>query len=185
MQALHSVDPITNVPEPAIAPCKVALGAGFGWLIRDYHGRKLVSHAGSTGAIIALVPEEKLGVVVLTNLAAGVHSMVMYDLLDRMLGIPRAWTNREFIEAVLDEYEKPRDAEYARLDRERRADMRPHGPLIQYTGTYASDLVGLSPIPLLLQSKRGYDRRRNNRGEGPPCRSWTTPTPRPCWPTRS
>jgi CubicO group peptidase (beta-lactamase class C family) len=142
MQALHSVDPITNVPEPPIAPCKVALGAGFGWLIRDYHGRKLVSHAGSTGAIIALVPEEKLGVVVLTNLATGVHSMVMYDLLDRMLGMPRAWTNREFIEAVLDEYEKPRDAEYARLDRDRRAHMKPHGPLSQYTGTYASDFVG-------------------------------------------
>ena len=138
--ALHSVDPITNVPEPPIAPCKVALGAGFGWLIRDYHGRKLVSHAGSTGAIIALVPEEKLGVVVLTNLAAGVHSMVMYDLLDRMLGIPRAWTNREFIDAVLDEYEKPRDAEYAGLYRERRAHLKPHGPLSQYTGTYASDL---------------------------------------------
>ena len=79
-----------------------------------------MSHAGSTGAMIALVPEEKLGVVVLTNLAVGVHSMVMYDLLDRMLGIPRAWTNREFTEAVLDEYEKPRHAEYARLDRERR-----------------------------------------------------------------
>jgi hypothetical protein len=31
-----------------------------------------------------------------------------------MLGMSRALTNREFIEAVLDEYEKPRDAEYAR-----------------------------------------------------------------------
>jgi CubicO group peptidase (beta-lactamase class C family) len=142
MQALHAVDPITSVPEPAIAPCKVALGAGYGWLIRDYHGRKLVSHAGSTGAVIALVPEEKLGVVVLTNLAAGVHSMVMYDLLDRVLGIPRAWTNRTFIEAVLDEYEKPRDALYARLEAERRADRKSHGPLSEYAGTFASDLLG-------------------------------------------
>ena len=29
MQALHSVDPITNVPEPPIAPCKVALARGL------------------------------------------------------------------------------------------------------------------------------------------------------------
>ncbi len=125
MQALHSVDPITSVPQPAIAPCKVALGAGYGWLIRDYHGRKLVSHAGSTGAIIALVPEEMLGGVVLTNWLATRRSLrwSSYDLLDRMLGMPRGLDQpRVHRGRARRRYEKPRTtAEYARLDRERRA----------------------------------------------------------------
>jgi hypothetical protein len=37
---------------------KFLFGAGLGWHIRDYRGRKLVQDAGSTGSLIGLVAEE-------------------------------------------------------------------------------------------------------------------------------
>ncbi|HYG57994.1 MAG TPA: serine hydrolase domain-containing protein [Symbiobacteriaceae bacterium] len=43
---------------------------GFGWMSTNFHGRRAVFHAGGTGghqAMIALLPEENLGVVVQAN----------------------------------------------------------------------------------------------------------------------
>ncbi|MGH9902442.1 MAG: serine hydrolase domain-containing protein, partial [Pyrinomonadaceae bacterium] len=43
---------------------------GLGWFLTDYHGRKVVSHGGGLDGMIsqvAMMPEENLGVVVLTN----------------------------------------------------------------------------------------------------------------------
>src|SRR5205807_3855040 len=44
---------------------------GLGWFLQDYRGRKLVEHGGNIdgmSAMVAMLPEEKLGLVVLTNL---------------------------------------------------------------------------------------------------------------------
>jgi CubicO group peptidase (beta-lactamase class C family) len=41
---------------------------GFGWLLFDHRGFKRVSHGGGTGTYITRFPEEKLTVIVLTNL---------------------------------------------------------------------------------------------------------------------
>ena len=59
-----------------------------------------MQHAGSTGGLIGLVPEEKLGVVVLTNFGGGIQTVMMHDAIDRVLGFRRTWSNREFIEAT-------------------------------------------------------------------------------------
>ena len=65
---------------------------GFGWVISNYRERKLVEHAGSIagfGAVIALVPEERLGIVLLSNLEfrASQTSLLplKFHLLDRFL----------------------------------------------------------------------------------------------------
>lgn len=44
---------------------------GFGWMIHDYRGKTLVEHGGAVDGMragIAMMPEEKLGIVVLTNM---------------------------------------------------------------------------------------------------------------------
>ncbi|HEX2210967.1 MAG TPA: serine hydrolase domain-containing protein, partial [Longimicrobium sp.] len=44
---------------------------GLGWFMQDYRGRKLAMHTGSIdgmSALVAMVPEERLGLVVLINL---------------------------------------------------------------------------------------------------------------------
>jgi hypothetical protein len=142
MQALHSVVPLKNISEPNLAYAKIAYGAGFGWLVRDYRGRKLVMHDGSTGTVIGLMPEERTGVVVLTNLGCGVQFMVMHDIFDRLLGIPRTWTNRDFIAHVIDDDQKSIDAEEARIGRERKEQLKPKFDLKSYEGTYESELYG-------------------------------------------
>jgi CubicO group peptidase (beta-lactamase class C family) len=142
MQALHSVAPIKELPEPNLTYAKLVYGSGLGWQIRDYRGRKLVMHDGSTGTVIGLMPEENIGVVVLTNLGCGMQFMVMHDILDRVLRIPRSWSNRDFITHTIGEQQKSTEAENARLDRQRRHHVKPQLALRQYAGTYQSDLYG-------------------------------------------
>jgi CubicO group peptidase (beta-lactamase class C family) len=72
-------------------------GYGLGWGLSDYHGRLKVGHTGGYDGMITainLIPDENLGVVVLTN---GVKSPIMaasYYALDYVLGIedPKDWS---------------------------------------------------------------------------------------------
>src|SRR5215468_1563578 len=64
----------------------------LGWSLRDYHGRKLVGHTGGVGGFVSrvmLVPEENLGVVVLTNAQeGGAFDSIHYHVLDYYLHLP-------------------------------------------------------------------------------------------------
>jgi len=57
--------------------------------LRDYHGRKLVGHTGGVAGFVSrvmLVPEENLGVVILTNAEeGGAFDSVLFRLLDSYL----------------------------------------------------------------------------------------------------
>ena len=98
-------------------------------------------HAGSTGTVIGLVPEAHLGVVVLTNGGLGVQIMVMHDIIDQMLGIPKTWTDRDFLEYAINDYQKQVDAQNGRLEQER-SGQAPRFALAEYAGTYESDAYG-------------------------------------------
>src|SRR5580698_9647211 len=58
-------------PPPALAGLKTNFADyALGWSLHDYHGRKLVGHTGGVAGFVSrvmLVPDENLGVVVLTN----------------------------------------------------------------------------------------------------------------------
>lgn len=69
---------------------------GMGWFLQDYRGRELDQHGGNIdgmSAMVAVMPEEKIGVVILTNAnASPVPTMVLYRALDALLGAPpRDW----------------------------------------------------------------------------------------------
>ena len=66
---------------------------GFGWVVSEHEGRTLVEHAGTlpgNASIIALMPEEGIGIVMMSNLALGaaiptllrLKLMILDDLLD-------------------------------------------------------------------------------------------------------
>jgi CubicO group peptidase (beta-lactamase class C family) len=81
----------TGAPGP-LAALKANFAAyGLGWGLRDYHGRKLVSHSGGVAGTVTrvmLVPEEKLGVVILTNAEeAGAFEAVLFHVLDHYFGV--------------------------------------------------------------------------------------------------
>ena len=68
---------------------------GLGWRIYDYAGHKLVYHAGAVQGyrgIMAFLPEQDLGVVILWNSESTMPTALLPTLLDRALGISgRAW----------------------------------------------------------------------------------------------
>jgi CubicO group peptidase (beta-lactamase class C family) len=70
---------------------------GLGWMMHDYRGRKIVHHGGATdgmGAFVGLVPEERLGVVVLHNTTQSpLLTLLFYGIVDSYLGVPAGeWT---------------------------------------------------------------------------------------------
>jgi CubicO group peptidase (beta-lactamase class C family) len=122
-------------------------GYGLGFGLRDYRGRKLVSHTGGLPGYVsqvALVPEERLGLVVLTNQeAGGAFSSVMYAILDAYLGAPQPPV--DWIAAFrrrADEQQKSAREAVERARAARDAAARPALPLASYAGRYRDPWYG-------------------------------------------
>ncbi len=142
MLAPHSMVPIKATPPPNLIYPQFFYGGGLGWQLRDLRSRKIVMHGGSSGAVAAMMPQERIGVVVLANRSCGLEYMFMHDIFARMLGLPRAMTNRDWLIETEETPAGRADANNARLETARAKDTKPSLPLSQYTGTYACDLYG-------------------------------------------
>jgi CubicO group peptidase (beta-lactamase class C family) len=118
---------------------------GLAWSLRDYRGRKLVGHGGAIDGMraeVMLVPEESLGVVVLSNIGgSSFPQSIIYRVLDLYLG-PR---DKDWSALLLEREGRSRaEAEEARARREaeRVGDTRPSLDLERYAGVYADSLYG-------------------------------------------
>jgi CubicO group peptidase (beta-lactamase class C family) len=63
---------------------------GYGWVISQYRNKTLLEHGGAVdgfGAVIALVPEENLGIVILSNLNFGAAISYLKGLKFNILNI--------------------------------------------------------------------------------------------------
>ena len=92
MWSPQTIVPIRD-PPPALAGLKTNFeDYALGWGLRDYHGRKLVGHTGGVGGFVSrvmLVPDESLGVVVLTNAEeAGAFDSILFHILDYYFHFP-------------------------------------------------------------------------------------------------
>jgi pimeloyl-ACP methyl ester carboxylesterase len=101
-------------------------------------------HGGSTGAMAAMIPEEKIGVVVLANrgCGAGIEYMLMHDIFARMLGLPRSQTNHDWLVEAHETPAKAAVARNTRLEAARKKDTKLSLPLSRYAGTYECELYG-------------------------------------------
>jgi hypothetical protein len=95
------------------------------------------------------MPEERLGVVVLSNLdLESIAGMLMYDVFDAYLVGPElAWDQKKWALTWLKNEPpgyayRPRDEARAQLEKDRAGDTRPSFPLPRYAGTYESPLYG-------------------------------------------
>jgi hypothetical protein len=116
---------------------------GLGWGLGDIHGRLRVAHSGAIDGMItslALVPDENLGVVVLTNGMRSPITAATNYALELFMGLtPRDWS------AQLLERTKSREQADTRISdrKERRVLGTSHSlPLKEYAGTYKSDMHG-------------------------------------------
>ena len=120
-------------------------GYGMGWALRDYKGRKLVSHSGGVAGYVTrvmLVPQENLGVVILTNAEEDVaFESVLYHILDSYLGGPTEDYIAGF-KAVEDKQRKEADETMSKAAQARAAESKPSLPLEKYAGDYSDPWYG-------------------------------------------
>jgi hypothetical protein len=113
---------------------------GLGWFMQDYRGRKLLMHTGSIdgmSALLALVPEERLGMVVYLNLDhAELRHALMYRVIDAFLGgEPRDWSTE--LRRIYEPFAEQERAARRAAEAKRVAGTRPSLPLEAYAGRFA------------------------------------------------
>jgi CubicO group peptidase (beta-lactamase class C family) len=130
-----------NDPPPGLEALRTNFAAyALGWGLREYRGRKTVSHTGGLPGYLSqvtLVPELRLGVVVLTNQEEGAaFGAVTLHVLDAYLGAENAV---DWVGALGEQ----RKAQLARAEEAERAakaarapGTRPSLPLEKYAGRY-------------------------------------------------
>ena len=127
---------------------------GLGWGLRDYHGRKLVGHTGGVSGFVSrvmLVPEENLGVVILTNAeSAGAFDSILFHILDQYFALSSTDWIAAF-KAADEEEQKEADEITKKQNATRAADSKPSLPPEKYAGVYTDPWYG----PVTIRSESG------------------------------
>lgn len=116
----------------------------LGWEVLDYQGRMVVRHGGAYDGMysrVALVPEEGLGVVILTNAMTDVQDALAYVVLDAYLGAPFTDWSADFLpryRQALTEETARRVAAVEQRIAGTRTSLAPEG----YAGTYGGPMYG-------------------------------------------
>ncbi|HEX8891578.1 MAG TPA: serine hydrolase [Pyrinomonadaceae bacterium] len=121
---------------------------GMGFFLSDYHGRKVVSHSGGLDGMISqvgMMPEENLGVVILSNSETSLPSMMMNKVFDVFLGVPpRDWSGEVLARTKAAANEDKEEEQ--KLEAERAKNTTPSLPLAKYAGTYTGEMYGDAKI---------------------------------------
>jgi CubicO group peptidase (beta-lactamase class C family) len=113
-------------------------GYGGGFSLRDYRGKKLVSHTGGLSgfvSFIAMIPELRVGVAVFTNQeAGGAFYSIAYRVLDHYLGAKYDW--RAAYKAVKDRSDSTSKASETKTLASRDSLSIPSLPLEKFAGKF-------------------------------------------------
>jgi CubicO group peptidase (beta-lactamase class C family) len=118
---------------------------GLGWFLQEYNGRKIVQHTGGVNGFVTsvtLIPEEKLGIVVLTNTDANsFYEALKWEIMDAYMSL----LYRNYSNAYL-AFQKQQDARTAKWLKEKKdtvaMNLKSSLPLQNFTGTYKHDIYG-------------------------------------------
>ncbi|UJB17182.1 MULTISPECIES: serine hydrolase [Lysobacter] len=137
---------ISEPAVPELAPAKPNFaGYGEGWQLTDYRGKKLVWHTGGWPGMVSrvtLLPEQKLGVVVLTNAElGGAFQALTLRALDAYLDAPKTDWNAAYAAALAKSRDKA-DEDWNKHVAARDAKSKPSLPLSGYAGAYRDPWYG-------------------------------------------
>jgi CubicO group peptidase (beta-lactamase class C family) len=153
MWSAQTILPIEDPPAPLAGLKANFADYALGWGLRDYHGRKLVGHTGGVGGFVSrvmLVPEENLGVVVLTNAEeGGAFDSILYHVLDYYFHLPPTDWIAAF-KTVKDQDEKEAAETMKKAEGTRDANSKPSLPLAKYAGVYNDAWYG--PITIRVEN---------------------------------
>ena len=138
-------------PPDSLFPSMHFSAYGFGWVLQDYLGRKLVWHNGGIDGMLSevrLIPEEHLGIIILSNAEAHeLNPALAFRIMDAYLGAPP----RDWSALYLARFKKNLAAQQAAekaVDAARVPDTKPSLPLDAYAGTYADTMYGAARVTL-------------------------------------
>jgi CubicO group peptidase (beta-lactamase class C family) len=135
---------------------------GLGWSLADYQGRKTVGHGGGYDGMysqVMMIPEEDLGIVVLTNSMTGIATPIVYHVVDKFLDAPtRDWSSEN-----LKAFKKSREAFEKRVRKATTSVLADQDPndltgrtpshhLKDYAGKYQSKLYGGAVVEVIDDS---------------------------------
>lgn len=138
-----------KISEPPVPELQAArpnfAGYGEGWFLSDYQGQRLVWHTGGWPGMVSrvtLVPELKLGVVVLTSQESGAaFNAVTYRVLDAYLGKDKKDWLAAYAAAVK-KSEGNADDSWKTHEAARDKNGKPSLPLSGYAGTFHDPWYG-------------------------------------------
>lgn len=124
---------------------------GMAWVLQDYHGRQIISHAGQIDGIrvhLTLVPGERLGIALLNNLDRSQMNLALSNtIVDHVLGLPsRDWN--AFIQGQLHQEEEEAQKRHQEWLAKRDPTALPSCPLADYVGSYRNAAYGTVEIAL-------------------------------------
>jgi CubicO group peptidase (beta-lactamase class C family) len=122
---------------------------GLGWMLREYEGRYLISHSGGLDGMLSLsvlVPEERLGVVVLTNHdEQEFYGVLPYHVIDAYLNLSHSDREERLLKARKDKDRSEREeVEKGKPGGGSRPSLEPSG----YAGTYHHPVLGKATVAL-------------------------------------
>ncbi|MBI5493426.1 MAG: serine hydrolase [Deltaproteobacteria bacterium] len=130
----------SSVPLTAYAP---------GWFVDVYRGHRRIQHGGNIdgfSALVAVLPDDGTGVVVLTNRSGnGLPGVLVKTITDRLLALPERDWNLEGLQKRA-RYKALEQESKARRAEQRRPGTRPSRPLADYAGSYRDD--GYGPLEI-------------------------------------
>jgi CubicO group peptidase (beta-lactamase class C family) len=122
---------------------------GLGWAMEDYEGRELISHTGGVNGFVTsvtLIPEENLGIVVLTNNDQNAFfQMLKWEIADAFLGLPFRDYNGYMYERAKIQIEK-RDLAISEWKDSVSMKINPEVDLSNFAGRYEHEVYGYAEL---------------------------------------
>jgi CubicO group peptidase (beta-lactamase class C family) len=132
---------------------------GMGWFLEDFRGRTILQHGGNIdgmSAMVGLMPEEHLGMVVLTNLnGTELTTAIMFRVFDAYTGATRDWSTKLLAQA--DSAASLSERQRRKIEEARVPGTAPSLPLGRYAGTYHNRIYG--DLNIALEQGRLVARR--------------------------
>ncbi len=128
-------------------------GYGLGFGLQDYFGRMMVSHGGGYDGMysrLAMMPDENLGVVVLTNSMSGIATPLTYAIFNLFIKEDKQDWIANFYQP------QKQDERIIKLKENRLTGTSPDLELSQYAGKYYADMYGDFSVKLEEDQLRLY-----------------------------
>lgn len=139
----HTINPVSAAARKRI-PSTHFKAYGLGWALADYKGKLTVSHGGGYDGMysyVLMVPEEQLGIVVLTNSMTGISTPIANHIMDGFLGGEQT----DWLTPGLEGDRRGRTAFFARIQKTiepKAADTKPSRSADACVGTFRCPLYG-------------------------------------------